>query len=408
MSRRNLILSGACLVIALILFLLFRAKPQAQGERASVTDPNSVELTADAQRNAGLLTAEAEERAIQKVVKATGTVGPDQGRVGHVFPLARGIVEKVYVQLGDSVRQGQPLVTYDNIELGQMIGEYLKLQGELERLEAQQQVAKKSLDRAQALIEVQGIAQREFELRKAEYDQAAAAVQSQRADIARVEEQIHRFGLTDADIGKLGGSEHGSHRTASHNVLTAPLSGVIVKFDVSPGEVVDRDKEVFTIVDTSTVWVLADLYEKDLGQVGTEVEARIAVASYPGQNFSGKVAYISDFLDPASRTAKVRCVVANPDGRLKLDMFATVEIPARETARALAVPASALQQVESDTVVFVQRDATHFEKRVVRVGQRGEDWVEILSGLQKGERVVANGSFYVKSALLRELIGGEE
>lgn len=408
MRRRNLILLGASLAVVLALFSFLRTKPKPQKEAASAAAPDVVEVNAEAQRNAGVATAEAEERSIQRVVKATGIVSPDQARVGHVFPLARGIVEKVYVQLGDKVRQGQPLVTYDNIELGQMIGEYLKLRGDLERVQAQQQVAKKSLDRAQALIEVQGIAQQEYDIRKAEYDQATAEVQSQRADVARVEEQIHRFGLTDADIGKLGGSEHGSHRTASHNILTAPLSGVIVKFDVSPGEVVDRDKEVFMIVDTSTVWVLADLYEKDLGKVRTGGEARITVASYPGQTFQGKITYISDFLDPASRTAKVRCILSNPDGKLKLEMFATVEIPARESARGLAVPVSALQQVDADTIVFVERDATHFEKRVVRVSERGGDWAEILSGVQKGEKVVTNGSFYVKSALLREQIGGGE
>lgn len=408
MSRRNLILFGVSLGVVLALLFLLRARPKPQTEAVSAADPDVVEVNAEAQRNAGVATAEAEERSIQRMVRATGIVSADQARVGHVFPLARGIVEKVDVQLGDKVRRGQALVTYDNIELGQMIGEYLKLRGDLERVQAQREVARKSLDRAQALIEVQGIAQREFDLRKAEYEQAIAEVQSQRADAARVEEQLHRFGLSDADIAKLGGSEHGTHRTASHNVLVAPLSGVIVKFDVSPGEVVDRDKEVFTIVDTSTVWVLADLYEKDLGQVRTGGEGRITVASYPGQVFQGKITYISDFLDPASRTAKVRCVLANPGGRLKLEMFASVEIPARETARVLAVPASALQQMDADTVVFIERDATHFEKRLVRVGERGGDWAEIVSGIRKGEKLVANGSFYVKSALLREQIGGGE
>ncbi len=408
MNRRILILAAILLAGAIALLMFLRGKPEPTAGQPPADDRNVVELSLEAQQNVGLAVAEVAERPLRRVVKATGVVSPDQSRLAHIFPLTRGIVEKVYVQLGDQVRRGQPLVSYDNIELGQLIGEYLNLRGGLERLHAQEQVAKKFLDRAQALVELNAIAQREVELRQAEYEQARATVESQRAEIARVEEQIHRFGLTDQDIRGLGGSEHGSHRTASHNVLRVPLSGVITKYEVSAGEVVDRDKELFTIVDTSTVWVLGDVYEKDVGLVRAGGQARIKVPAYPEETFSGRITYVSDFLDPASRTAKVRCVVANRDGRLKLEMFATVEIPAAQQRTALAIPVAALQQVDADTVVFVQRDATHFEKRAVQIGDRTEEWAEVLGGVRKGEKVATAGSFHLKSALLRELIGGEE
>ncbi len=408
MTRRNLILAIVFVIGVAVLLVFIRDKPKTPTAQTTAVDPNVVELSLEAQRNVDLVLTEVGERPIQRLVRATGIVSPDQSRLAHIYPLARGIVEKVYVQLGDKVRKGQPLVAYDNIELGQLIGEYLNLRGGLERLQAQEKVAKKSLERARALIEVQAIAQRDFELRQAEDEQAKAAVESQKADLARVEEQLHRFGLSDQDIGALGGSEHGTHRTASHNVLRAPLSGVIIKFEVSQGEIVDRDKELFTVVDTSTVWVLADLYEKDLGLVRAGGEVRMTVPSYPKESFAGQITYVSDFLDPASRTAKVRCVVPNRDGRLKLEMFATVEIPAAQERRGLAVPVTALQQVDADTVVFVQRDSTHFEKRVVQIGERGEEWAEVLSGVRKGEKVATTGSFYLKSALLKEQISGEE
>jgi len=400
---------GGLFVSAFVLILFFvRSKLEKTIEQSKADAPNVVELSAEAQKNAGLAVEEVSERPIRSIIKTTGIVSPDQARVAHIFPLARGIVEKVYVQLGDRVAEGQPLAIYDNIELGQLIGEYLSLRGSLERLEAQEQVAGKSLERARALIEVQAIAQREFEVRQAEYEQAKAAVRSQRAEVARVEEQIHRFGLTDTDIAKLGGSEHGTHRTASHNILKAPRSGVITKFDVSQGEVVDKDKELMTVVDTSVVWVLGDVYEKDLAAVRAGGEARITVASYPNDNFSGQITYLSDFLDPASRTAKVRCVVPNRDGRLKLEMFANVEIPAAGSRRALAIPEEALQQVGAESVLFVQRDTGHYEKRVVQIGERAGGWLEVLKGVNAGEKVVTKGSFYLKSTLMREQIGGEE
>lgn len=408
MTKRNLLVGLTILLVVVILVFVLRSKPTVPAKAAKAAEAGGVEVGEQAQRNAGLTLATVAEMPIRGVVKTTGIVSEDQARVAHIFPLARGIVEKVYVQLGAKVLEGQPLLLYDNIELGQLIGEYLSLRGGLERLAAQQEVAKKSLDRAEALIKVQAIAQREYELRQAEYDQARAAVQSQRADVARVEEQLHRFGLNDEDVSKLGSSEHGTHRTASHNVLRAPRSGVITKFDVSQGEVVEPSKELLTIVDTSVMWILADLYEKDLGAIRAGGQARISVTSYPDETFTGQMTYVSDYLDAASRTAKVRCVVANRDGRLKLEMFATVEIPAAKERTGLAVPAAAIQQVDNDTVVFVQQDATHFEKRVVQLGEKSGGSVEVRSGVTRGEIVVTAGSFYLKSALLREQIGEKE
>ena len=410
MTRKLLILGVIVLAggIAMLYFMRGRKAPDEKRQTLN-TNPNIVEISSDAQNNGGLTVEKVTERPIRSSVKTTGIVSSDQSRVAHIFPLARGIAEKVYVQLGDKVSEGQPLVLYDNIELGQLIGEFLSLRAGLEKVQAQEKVAGKSLDRAKALIDVQAIAQSEFDLRQAEDEQAKAAVQSQIADVARVEEQLHRYGLSEPDVQALGGpAEHANHRTASHNVLRAPRSGVVTSFEVSQGEVVDPGKELMTIVDTSVVWVLADVYEKDLAAVRTGAEAQIGVAAFPGQSFAGRITYISDSLDPASRTAKLRCVVQNNDRRLKLEMFGTVEIPSAGTRRALAIPEQAIQQVDADSVVFVQRDASHYEKRVIRAGEPSAGWVEVLKGLNNGENVVTTGSFYLKSALLREQIGGGE
>ncbi|MGH9531846.1 MAG: efflux RND transporter periplasmic adaptor subunit, partial [Terriglobales bacterium] len=248
----------------------------------------------------------------------------------------------------------------------------------------------------------------EYELRKAEVRQAEAGVASKEAELARVEEKLHRFGLTEEQVTTLRAAPEGEHRTASHNILRAPFSGVITKYDVSRGELVTREKELFTIVDTSSVWVLADVYEKDIGEVPRTGECLVSVTSYPNEQFKGKITYVSDFLDPASRTAKLRCVVANADGRLKLEMFADVLIPTTRTAPVVTVPTAALQEINGEPAVFIQRDATHFEKKSVRIGERGADRVQVLSGVSRGDKVVTAGSFHLKSELLREQIGGEE
>ena len=394
------------IIVAIVMFVRSR-KPAAELAEAK-TDPNIVEIPADAQNAGGIEFSQASERKVQQVVTTTGVISPDESRVSHIVPLSQGVIEDVFVQLGDRVKKGQPLLIYDSIELGESVGEYKNLAGGVDKALAQQEVARKSLDRANSLIAVEAISPRELELRRAEYQQATAEVGSRRAELSRSEERLHRFGLTDVDIKQLNSAGHAIHRTASHNTVRTPLSGVITKYDVSRGEVVGRDKELFTVVDTSTVWALADVYEKDIQYVARGGECDVKLASYPNEVFRGKIAYLSDALDPSSRTAKLRCVLPNLDGRLKLEMFATVTVPTKESKTGITVPAAALQDINGQTVVFVRTEPTKFEKRVVEVGDRTPDLVEVKSGVKGGEQVVTKGSFYVKSALMRELIGGEE
>jgi cobalt-zinc-cadmium efflux system membrane fusion protein len=407
-NRRVLIAGIVVVVLVVAGALLLRSRKSSSELHEEKKDPNTVEISLDAQRNGGMELASTEERRLQQVVTTTGVISPDEARVSHIVPLSQGVIEDVFVQLGDRVKRGQPLLIYDSIELGESVGEYKNLLGGLDKALAQQEVAKKSLERANSLIAVEAISPRELELRRAEYQQAAAEVDSRRAEASRAEEKLHRFGLTDPDIKHLNSTEHAIHRTASHNTVRAPLAGVVTKYEVSKGEVVGRDKELFTIVDTSTLWALADVYEKDIQDVARGGECLVTLASYPKEVFRGKIAYLSDSLDPASRTAKLRCVLPNNDGRVKLEMFATVTVPTKESRTGIAVPSAAIQEINGQPVVFVQIEPTKFEKRIVELGERTPESAEIKSGLKVGERVVAKGSFYVKSALMREFIGGEE
>lgn len=408
MVKTTAIGAGVLLLVAVLAFVFWPKKSADTKTPDEKHEANGVEVSVEAQKNAGLVVVATQQQKIQQMIKTTAAVSPDESRVAHIFPLSQGIVEEVNVQLGDRVQKGQPMLVYDNIELGESLGEYQNLAGGLTKSIAQERVATKSLERANALIEVQAISPREFELRKAEYEQAQAEVESRRAEVTRAEEKLHRFGMSDEDLKKISNSQHGSHRTASHATVRAPFSGVVTKYDVSRGEIVGRDKEIFTVVDTTVVWALADVYEKDIQYVARGGECLVSLDSYPGQIFKGKIAYLSDALDPASRTAKLRCVVPNNEGKLKLEMFGTVSVPTREAREGISIPGSAVQEIDGQQVVFVQLAADRFLKRNIQTGQRDDSNVEVLSGLTAGEKVVSNGSFYLKSALLRELIGGEE
>ena len=416
---RPAVLLALLLGIALgivVSFVLFRGsnavpdsrKASERKEHGQGASPIVV-VEKEAQANVGLKIVEVAMRPMVTALQTTGIVSPNETRVAHVRPLARGLIEKVFVRLGDRVKAGDSLVRYDNIELGELINEYLSSLAQEEKERTNVEVSQKFLDRSKALLENQAIAQKEYELKEAEYKNAQAALERQRADLAKYEEKLHRFGLSDKDIERLHGPEHQqAHRTASHNVLRAPFAGIITKYDVAEGELVEPDRELFTITDIDTVWVLADVYEKDISLIREGQQVEVVVATYPDKVFTGKIAYVSDLIDPASRSAKVRCVVENKSHELKLDMFATVRVPTSHSRQVLAIPASALQNVEGKSVAFAQVGESEFVPRALQLGAQQAGWVEILSGLKPGEKIVAEGSFYLKSNLQRERIGGEE
>ena len=382
--------------------------PTEETTRTDALPAGVVEVPEAAQRNAGMEVLTVASRMLPATIEVTGVVAPDERRVSHVRPLARGVIEEIAVTLGARVVRGQTLVSYDNIELGALVGDYLSEVAAQRQAEADLEVKQRFLDRAEALIKLEAVAQQTLELRRAEFKNAQAAVASQRARVAKIEEQIHRFGLSDADLAGLTPEEGRSgHRTAAHSILRAPFAGVVTRFDIAAGEIVEPDRELMTISDISTVWVLADVYEKDLAKVVRNTDVSIRVDAYPDRVFAGRLTYISDVIDPQTRTAKVRCVVANPDGALKLDMFARAALVTSDSRQGISVPAAAIQQIDGQSVVFIRQSSVRFERRTVEVGTAAGDVVEIRSGLRTGDVIAGAGSFYLKTALLRERIGEE-
>jgi cobalt-zinc-cadmium efflux system membrane fusion protein len=150
------------------------------------------------------------------------------------------------------------------------------------------------------------------------------------------------------------------------------------------------------------------VFEKDLSHIQTGKVVQVRVASYPGRVFQGRITYVADIIEPKTRTAKVRCVVENKAGMLKLEMFATIEIPVDRASSVLAVPDSSIQQIVGKPVVFVRKSAKEFEKRDVQTGIASGGYTEIRSGLKEGELVASRGSFVVKTVFLRNLIDEEE
>jgi cobalt-zinc-cadmium efflux system membrane fusion protein len=381
----------------------------AETEQSTQSESSSdvVQINPESQKEVGITVESAAFRNLRDTLSATGTVSEDPVRVAHIRPLARGLIKKTYVRLGDRVSAGDPLVEYDNIELGLAIGEYLSAQAELQRSLTDLEVKKTILERGKEMLKVGAIARTAYDLREAEYKDAEAKTAGTRATVAKIADQIRRFGGTDQDLANLP-AKQGTDQGISHSVLRAPLSGIITAYHASIGEVVEPSTELLSITDMSSLWVLADVFEKDLSHIQTGKPVQVRVASYAGKVFHGRITYVADTIEPKTRTAKVRCVVENSSGLLKLEMFATVEIPVDRASSVLTVPDSAIQQIEGKPVVFVRNSEKEFQKREVQTGIASGGYTEIRSGLKAGDPVATQGSFVVKTTFLRNLIGEGE
>jgi cobalt-zinc-cadmium efflux system membrane fusion protein len=355
-----------------------------------------VHISAEAQKHFGMQVEEAQIHELNEFLLVPGTVQPIDSHVNTIRPLARGRLHEVLVRVGDRVGKGQPLATYDNMEAGELAAQLAGAKADLERFRGQERNLSRQTERSRALADIGAVPKKDFEQASSDQQAAQQTIKAQESVISGILARLRRFGISATDI-----------QSAPVTTITSPFAGVVTKQEASPGEVVDSTTALFTIADLSAVWVQAEVYEKDLGRLRVGQTALITVDTYPNQTFTGKITYISDFLDPRTRTARVRCDVPNTDIRLKLDMYANVNLPTTFSRRTLAVPSGAIQQVGDKTVVFIRKTATEFEPRWVTAGNTVRDLVEITNGLKEGEPVVKAGAFHLKSILVGKDLGEE-
>ena len=366
----------------------------AEGSTETAAKPKEVEMLLPAQQHVGMVVAPVRVTQLTEFFRAVGTVQPIDSHVGEVAPLARGRVLEVKARMGDKVRAGQILAIFDNIDAIDLSAQEQSARAELARLNAQRIPIARQGERSHRLAAIGAGSEKDAESGKAEEQGIDANIQSQQALLHGIEQRLQRYGVA-------GGSSELS-------ALKAPFNGVVVKAQASPGDVIDAGHEIFTIADLSKVWIQAEVYEKDLGRIHLGQNAAIKVDTYPDESFTGRVVYISDVLDPQTRTARVRCEVDNQDHRLKTDMFVNVDVPTLSSKQGLAVPSSALQTVEGKIVVFVRHAPTKFEARPVQTGIAVNGQTEITSGLKAGEEVVTQGTFHLKSILAVGSMGDED
>jgi cobalt-zinc-cadmium efflux system membrane fusion protein len=332
-----------------------------------------------------------ETRKVAVPIGLTGEVRFDERRVGHVSTQVEGVVRTTFVGLGEKVRKGQPLVELESVEVGEAQAAYLEAQ-------SLRTLARRNFERM-------------AELRKENISSEKESLETKQAlETAEIRAEnalgkLTRLGTSPADARALT-----SGNAAGRVVLRSPMDGSVLALHAVPGESAKRDEPLATVGDNSKVWVWADLYERDIpvvtkGRSGSRLSASVSVKAYPGEEFAGSVDLVTQAMEESSRTVKVRVEVDNKAGRLLSGMFAGVSIFLPGTEEALAVPQTALLEDEGRSFAFVRYKGEYFVRRPVVVGRKWAGWVEIEEGLLPDQQVVADGSFLLKSDVLRSKMG---
>jgi cobalt-zinc-cadmium efflux system membrane fusion protein len=362
------------------------AEHKEAGHKDEHGEEKLVTMSTDVQKQSGVVVAPARKQRLAGVISATGKVEANADRIAHVSPRISGKIVSVKSSLGDSVAAGQTLVTLDSVELGEALGRYYQSKTRLA-------LAQSNMDRITALVEKKIAARKEILQAETDYKTAQTELHTD-------EERLSLYGVNLSDL-------KGDNHKKTLLPVRSPIGGVITEKHAIVGELSDPSKSLYTVADLSSVWVIVDIHEKDLARVRRGQAATVIVGAFPDQKFRGRITYLADVVDEATRTVKARVEVANPGRRLKPEMFASVELAmASDAPPVLAVAEEAVQELDGKKLVFVAEKDTAFEPRAVELGRASGGMVEVVSGLKEGERYAVKGAFILKSELKKGELEG--
>lgn len=329
--------------------------PVYEGEEP---DGPQVKIGLNRLQKLGVRAESAGARTIAQTVRAVGTIAASERSLYTISPRFEGWITKLLVNTtGEHVRRGQPLLAVYSPELVSAQEEYRIA---LQTLQSLRDATPASRNQMQSLVD--------------------AALQ-----------RLRNWEIADADLQSLqaGGAAQGSL------ILRSPANGVVIERMAIAGMRFMPGEALYQIADLSSVWLLANVFEQDLERVRPGQAARLTLTAYPGREFEGKVTFVYPTVDPETRTAQVRIELPNMAGLLKPDLYGTVAIDAGKLAVPVAIPESAVLDSGTRQAVLVELGGGVFEPREVKLGRRGDEYVEVLSGVADGERVVVDGNFLI-------------
>jgi membrane fusion protein, heavy metal efflux system len=460
-NRNLLIIIGTAVLLGIIALFMWPRHESANKSRKDVSAErkqadeheagagSEVVLSPTALTAAGIEIVSVIERPAVALLRVTGAVEANQQQTQQVTPLVAGRVERVNVVLGDHVRAGSVLAVISSPQIAEMHG---KLHGAETRLalternlvrvqraenrsavlqaKARLDEAEATLRRTQRLIELGAGAGKDlisaeagYKTAKADYDYQSnialsRELQQAEADVetARVEVSQIRSGLRALGASVPEGKHTDDHYDISLIALRAPVSGAVTERLVNAGAGIEAGKPLFTIANISTLWVIANVPESQVGHLRVGAPAGVRSAALGQNALGGRINYIDPQLNQDTRTARVRVEVANRNEQLKVGMFVEVGFETGAVGEGtaegeeLVVPEDAIQRVGERTVVFVseENEPGHFKVRDVELGVVVDGYRRILSGLKVGDKVVSKGSFRLKAQLLKAQFGEDK
>ncbi len=400
--------------------------PAGVGDNPALADKHLVRLPKDAEKEAGLVVESARDRNLDISVDVTGEVLANANLMTHVTTPVTGRVTQILVSIGDHIAEGKPLLIVRSTDIQQAETDLLQAEQQVRSdlkqalvqidcdtatAEAQVKLSEKIYQRMKNLVEEKIASQADFQQAQTQYtkDQIALDSQHRKRDATislsyekmklvtgPAKNKLRLFGVPDAEIEKV---MHTQVVDPMVPVLS-PEEGIVVERLVNTGELIDPSKPLFTVGDFQSVWLKADVFEKDIAKVEKGQPIELQVDSFPDRIFHGKLDYVANQVDADTRTLAVRAEVSNPQALLKPKMFARMRILVG-AHHVLAIPKTAVQDTKSTKVVYVPVGQDTFEERKVKLGAESGDYVEVLDGLKSGEQVVVKGSFDLRAEAVR-------
>ncbi|MGE3799426.1 MAG: efflux RND transporter periplasmic adaptor subunit [Candidatus Kapaibacterium sp.] len=345
---------------------------QEHGEGEVGAEAGHVDVDPAVGRENGIETDIVRRVSIPVALSLPGIVRPEEDGIAQVGTIVPGRVVKLYASEGAYVSRGATIAEIETLEIGKARAEYLNAK-------AREEQTRRALERQERLTGEQIGAERALEGAKADYDQAVAARQE-------AEAHLKLFGIDPVKA---------SASFANRMRITAPISGTISNRSVTLGEFVDLTDNLYTIVNTATVWIEAKATPTQAASltIGSSGVAR----SPSGEKVSGRVTFISPLVDPESKTVTVRFSAPNPNGIFRPGTFVTTEFSGDAQREGIAIPTEALEREGGRFYLYREEEPNHFERIEVEVEEELEDRTIVRAGVAEGDRIAVKGVFYLRS-----------
>ncbi len=334
------------------------------------------------------------EAPFRTTIATDGKVAIDEDNTTPVFTPYAGRVMKLFAKPGQQVEKGKPLFTVEASDMVQGQNDFLTAAANLNKAKRALDIAAIQLKRARELVISNAIAKRDLEQAEIAHVAAVNDLKSGEVALEAARNRLRILGKVDSEIQAF---EKGGARISAETTVLAPISGTVVQRKVGPGQFVAgaSNDPVFVIGDLSNVWLIANVRETDATKIGVDQPIEFTILAQPGKIYRTKISYVSASVNPDTHRLQVRAEIGNPEGQLRPEMFANVSIATGAEQRSAAVPRNAVIYEGDSARVWIDRGDRTIELRLITLGISSGALVQVVKGLQVGDKIIARGSLFI-------------